>query len=114
MKQSIKVFCCFVGLIISVFVNASTPEKTVIKYDKKGIIKSVSFSLNDNEYGHIHSSDMFFREIIKVKDNNHFVKNKSIRLDGKNETFEQYYKGIKVENAGYTFHYDENMSLQVN
>lgn len=108
MKKLIKVFCCFVGLTISVFVNASTPEKTVIKYDKKGIIKSVSFSLNDNEYGPIRSSDMFFRGILKVKENNHFAKNQSIRLDGRNETFEQYYKGIKVENAGYTFHYDDN------
>ena len=90
------------------FAIAQDFDKTVLEYDKAGNVKSVYFSKIDNKYGNIKSADVFFREILKISDDDRFTENNTIRLDDRNETFEQYYKGIKVENAGYTFHYDEN------
>lgn len=82
--------------------------KTIFKYDNFGNIKSVKFSSADTNYENMTSADVFFTEILKVKENNTFIKNQKIRLEKGHETFEQFYKGIPVENAGYTFHYDEN------
>lgn len=94
--------------IMPSLIVAQDLEKTVFEYDNTGNVKSVYFSKADKEHEQIKSSDVFFRDILKTSDNDQFIPNKAIRLDKGNETFEQYYKGIKVENAGYTFHYDEN------
>ena len=83
-------------------------DKTVFEYDKTGNVKSVYFSKEDKEHEQIKSSDVFFRDILKASDYDQFIPNKAIRLEKGNETFEQYYKGVRVEGAGYTFHYDEN------
>lgn len=109
MKKTI-ILCALMAA--SVVINAQDLEKSIFIYDKYGNVQSVEFSKADKEYDYVRSADVYFRDILKVKDGNQFVRNESIRIDKKNETFEQYYKGIKVENAGYTFHYDENGSMR--
>jgi Zn-dependent metalloprotease len=109
MKKTI-ILCALMAA--SVVINAQDLEKSIFVYDKYGNVQSVEFSKTDKEYDYIRSADVYFRDVLKAKDGNQFVRNESIRIDKKNETFEQYYKGIKVENAGYTFHYDENGSMR--
>lgn len=103
-----NIICALYISIMPSFAIAQDLEKTVFEYDKAGNIKSVYFSKADKEHEYIKSANVFFRDILKISEQDCFIANKSIRLDGENETFEQFYKGIKVENAGYTFHYDEN------
>lgn len=93
--------------LISISTFAQDLEKSVFTYDKLGNVQAVEFSKSDKKYNNIKSANDFFREVLKVKDGNYYVR-KELRVEKKNESFEQYYKGIKVENAGYTFHYDEN------
>lgn len=105
MKKTI--ITCFVMALISISTFAQDLEKSVFTYDKLGNVQAVEFSKSDKKYNNIKSAKDFFREVLKVKDGNYYVR-KELRVEKKNESFEQYYKGIKVENAGYTFHYDEN------
>jgi Zn-dependent metalloprotease len=83
--------------------NAKVP---LITKDKSGITSSVVFpdSLKDSEVPS--SSNAFFKEFLKVtlydefKEVTHKEKN-----NFKHERFDQYYKGIKVDDAEYSFHY---------
>ncbi len=112
MKKYIHSICvCAFVAILPLSAVAQDIEKSVFRYDKYGNVKSVDFSPSDREKG-IKSADVFFREILKVKANNTFVRNQEIRLEKGDESFNQFYKGIKVENAGYTFHYDENGKIR--
>lgn len=103
----IIITCAFI-VVMPLLAVAQEVEKNIIKYDEVGNIKSVEFSQEDKDYGKISTAKAFFRDVLKVKSNNTFVRNQNIRLGRGHETFEQFYKGIRVENAGYTFHYDEN------
>lgn len=49
----------------------------------------------------------FFQKYLGVSTMDQFVKNtkKSIKLEGKTEFFDQFYRNIKVDGAGYTFHF---------
>jgi len=53
------------------------------------------------------SSIEFFRDYLETSANDEFrkVPQKQRMKDFIHENYHQYYKGIKVENAGYTFHY---------
>lgn len=82
--------------------------KSIINYDKFGNVNSVKFSSSNMDNEKIKSADVFFKDFLKVKENITFVRNQKIKLEKGHETFEQFYKGIRVDNAGYTFHYDEN------
>ena len=112
MKKCIQTICVYAYLVIMpLSAVAQDIENSVFRYDKYGNVNSVEFSPTDRENG-IKSADVFFREILKVKANNTFVRNQEIRLEECDESFDQFYKGIKVENAGYTFHYDENGNIR--
>lgn len=49
----------------------------------------------------------FFIQYLEIKDNDHFEKipHKSKSPEMLHEHYDQYYNGIKVEGAGYNFHY---------
>lgn len=98
-------FACALVFAISLSAVAQGLEESIFKYDKSGNVKSVEFTKSD---GNRMSVEVFFRDVLKIKTNNEFVRNEEIRLEKGNESFEQFYKGIKVDKAGYTFHYDEN------
>ena len=112
MNRNNFIFACACFIAIPLSNSAQVTGKSNYIYDKSGNVRSVLFSATDREFKHIKSSDVFFREVLKVKDNNKFAKNMSIRLDDRNETFDQFYEGIRVEDAGYTFHYDENGNMR--
>lgn len=106
MKKTI--ITCALMALVAISANAQDKTESVFKYDKYGNIESVLFSKNDREYENLKSVDVFFKNILKVKTNNTFVMNRNVILEKGHETYEQFYKGIKVEDAGYTFHYDED------
>jgi Zn-dependent metalloprotease len=82
-------------------------QKTITQTNKKGIIESVEFSSTDKSIRIPVSSDVFFKDILKIQKEDRFEKipHKSKREGFIHEHLDQYYKGIKVDGAGYNFHY---------
>lgn len=83
-------------------------DKTVFKYNQLGELKSVRFSINDSTVKCPKSAIEFFSNILKRKNSDIFKKITSIKLEKGNEVFEQYYKDVKIDGAGFVFHYDDN------
>jgi Zn-dependent metalloprotease len=82
-------------------------NKTMIQKDNKGKIESVEFSSEDASVQIPESAEVFFRNMLKTEESDQFKKFsiKSRRSGYAHEHFDQYYKGIKVDGAGYNFHY---------
>lgn len=107
MKQFV---CFFICICLATFPYITVAQENIddsFEYNDLGIIKSARFSSSGNRYKGIKSAEVFFRDVLKIKANNSFVRNEKVRLEKEDETFEQFYKGLRVDNAGYTFHYDE-------
>jgi bacillolysin len=71
----------------------------VITKRQDGVITSVNFSGAENPPT---SADEFFRDYLKIKPYDEFRKT---RHNNNFENFNQYYHGIRVDGAGFTFHY---------
>lgn len=113
MKHFTHLICaCAFFVALPILTMAQGIKKSVFCYDEFGNVKSVLFSSADRKYDYIKSEGVFFRDILKVKTDIVFVRNTDVRLEKGNDTYEQYYKGLKVEDAGYTFHYDKNGSMR--
>ena len=98
------------ALAIGFYVFSFSQSKTIdpkISKDKNGIIQSVEFPDSIDKSKIPSSSIDFINEFIKPSENEYFIlePSKDKRKDFKNEHYDQYFKGIKVEGAGYNFHY---------
>jgi bacillolysin len=82
-------------------------QNTIIIKDKNGIIESVQFSEKDKNYDIPESSKVFFDKWLNISSNDLFraIPHKSKNKEYIHEHFDQYYDGIRVEDAGYNFHY---------
>lgn len=82
-------------------------KEPIVKRDKSGIIQSVEFP--DSILSSIipTSSNAFFKDFLEAKVNDEFRKipRKEKKKEFIHEHFDQYYKGIKIDDAGYNFHY---------
>ena len=88
-------------------VNAQIDNRAKIQYDDNQQIKSVLFLPQDDITDRPQTANDFFNVILKRKPTDSFIKNKRVKLRKGHETFNQYYKGVPVEGACYTFHYDK-------
>lgn len=98
-------------IVTSILSSSAQEEKPVFQYDSNGNICSAVFPKSENRNDFPNSPESFFNDILKINPSNSFRKNEKIRLREGNETYEQYYKGIKIEDAGYTFHYDQDGNI---
>ncbi|MFD1160865.1 hypothetical protein [Hwangdonia seohaensis] len=92
---------CFIGF-------AQSQDKVgIIKKNQKGIITSVKFSAAMEKDKIPSTADAFFQTYLDVNSNDQFEKafHKSKRKEFVHDHFDQYYKGIKVDGAGYNLHY---------
>lgn len=82
-------------------------EEPIVTKDKTGIIQSVEFPDGIQASKVPSSSDAFFKDFLQVSVNDEFRKipRKEKREEFIHEHFDQYFKGIKVDDAGYAFHY---------
>ena len=96
-------------MIITPFLcfSQETAKEPIVIKDKTGVIQSVEFPDSIKISDIPTSSDAFFKDFLKVSANDEFKKvpRKEKSKDFIHEHFDQYYKGIKVDNAGYNFHY---------
>lgn len=76
----------------------------IIEKNHRDIISSVEFSPNDKKP---QSEKEFFRTYLSTGANDQFVKvaHNSKRENFVHDHFDQYYNGVKVDGAGYNFHY---------
>lgn len=82
-------------------------QKTKITRDKNGAILSVEFSAEDSINRIPISSDAFLRDYLKVTAGDQFraVQHTSKRKEFVHQHFDQYYNGVRVDGAGYNFHF---------
>jgi Zn-dependent metalloprotease len=98
------------ALAIGFYVFSFAQSKTIdpkITIDKNGIIQSVEFPDSIDKSKIPSSSIEFINKFIKPTENEYFKlePSKVKKKDFRNEHYDQYFKAIKVEGAGYNFHY---------
>lgn len=105
MKRSIFI----IGAILVALPNcvkAQYESKQGIIVDEKGSIISVEYSEDNKKAELPQSSEDFFRNYLPNVEANTYIELKKPGRSGCVRLFDQYYQGIKVEDAGYAFHYD--------
>lgn len=100
-------------IFLILFITGINSFSQEIKYNKKGKVKSVNFHQLDDKSKIPGNSQDFIKTYLHVNKNYKFKEKPGSYNHSKykNETYQQYYKGIKVENARYSFHY-KNDTLQ--
>lgn len=91
-------------------------KEPIITKDKTGIIQSVEFPDGIQTSKVPSSSVAFFNDFLQVSVNDEFRKKprKEKREEFIHEHFDQYYKGIKVDDAGFTLHYKNGKLFYAN
>lgn len=82
-------------------------QEAILQKNSKGVIESVEFSTEDKRVAVPETAEGFLKDMLKIKSTDEFRKkeSKQMQKEFSHEHFEQYYKGVKVEGAGYNFHY---------
>lgn len=106
MRKIIKLLLTIVSLLYCVKVYTQNNDTLKIVRDDQGIVKFVSFKANENSNRKMSSDTIFLKNILKAKKEDSFkeVKTSSDELGITHRKFQQYYKGIKVENGVYLVH----------
>ena len=98
-------------LVIAVFIMmitwSSFAQETILYKNANGVLESVEFSADDKRVTIPASAEIFFKEMLKVKPTDEFRKimRRQKQKEFVHEHYEQYYNGVKIEGAGYSFHY---------
>lgn len=87
------------------FASAQNSETPTVLKDKKGIIQAMEFT--DSDKSTTFSEQDFMKEYLKTTADDGFVKAKDKQRSQEfiDDHFDQFYKGVKVDGAGYNFHY---------
>ncbi|MBP7316476.1 MAG: M4 family metallopeptidase [Chitinophagaceae bacterium] len=98
------------ALAISCYIFGVAQSNTIVPkiiMNKNGIVQSVEYPDSIDNSKIPSSSVDFIKEILKPSENEEFKlePSKNKRKDFVNEHYDQYCKGIKVEGAGYNFHF---------
>jgi bacillolysin len=89
---------------------------TIVVRGENGTIQSVTFSESDTSYTIPNSSTDFFENWLNVSTNDQFRETLHVskRKGYVHEHFDQYYNGVKVDGAGYNFHYKDGKMYYAN
>lgn len=101
-----KAFTLLFSLLIAELCFAQNNDKPTIVYEKNGKIRNAEF-YNVSKSNIPKDASAFFRDCLKVKSEDGFteVPNKSDRTGFIDQHYDQYYKGVKVDGAGFNFHF---------
>lgn len=85
--------------------HAQDKNEQPVIHRQNGVISSVKFSGSETDIPE--SANVFFQKYLKVKPDDSFIKvpHQSKREGFVHEHYDQYYKGMKVEGAGYNIHF---------
>ncbi len=100
-----KSFLLFALLTLSANSVSAHYTETTIKRDADGVIKSVKYAVDDNNAPK--SSEDFFTNVLGINRADHFALD--ISKNAKNgmsfERYQQFYRGIRVEDGHYNFRF---------
>jgi Zn-dependent metalloprotease len=105
-----KILVFTISFVLSVICLAQNQkQKTIISKADNGIILSVEFSETDSIFIIPNSAEVFFKSYLKISSKDQFKKVPHISKskDFIHEHFDQYYNDVKVDGAGYNFHYKD-------
>ncbi len=110
-----KTITCIALSAISFLCFSQTEKLGLIERNSKGTITSVEFRGSEGEKSPRTASD-FFTQYLDVKATDHFEKvpYKSKRPGFVHEHYDQHYQGVKVEGAGYNFHFKDGQMYFAN
>lgn len=102
-------------LSVSFFCFAQKEKLGVIERNSKGMIASVEFRDFEREKSPNSAKD-FFGQYLEAKEADHFEKvpHQSNQPNFVHEHYNQYYKGLKVEGAGYNLHFKDGQMYFAN
>jgi Zn-dependent metalloprotease len=110
MKTSFTCILCF-----AVLISVAQEKQIKLRKNPKGVLEYVKFSSSSAMYDSTiekqmpvpASATVFFKEYLKTSPSVNFVKQSRRQLNKEisHERYHQYYKGLKVEGACYTFHF---------
>lgn len=87
---------------------AQEQAETKVHYDEFGNVNAIEFAMLDEKVVHPQSAKDFFQEFLKIESEDSFRLNESAKLNSGNELYQQFYKGIRVEDGLYVFHYNKD------
>ena len=102
----IRTIIFFVIIWLSYPVCAQQGDTLYVKKEANGKIRFARFSITENSDRKMNNDTVFLKSILKAKKEDEF-RLKGVTTDKLGIThkrFQQYYKGIKVENAEYLLH----------
>ena len=94
--------------VASLLQSAETKEHVTIRYSQSGTIKSVTFSKEAISKEIPKDANAFFTDFLHIKADDSFKIQTIVKQYDKHKSYDQYYRGVLVEGAGYNFHYDDN------
>lgn len=96
----------FSVILLTITLNVFAQE-TILRKSSKGVLESVEFFADDKSVTVPASAEIFFKDMLKKKSTDEFrkIQRKQKQKEFVREHFEQYFNGVKVEGAGYNFHY---------
>ncbi len=96
--------------------SQNTDKNIRIAYDERGMIQSVSFRNYDGTIQIPESANAFFKEFLVIGQNDSFIlkPEKSQSAESRHEHYDQCYKNINIEGAGYNFHYKNDKLYYAN
>lgn len=110
-----KIIVFIVLFSVSLFGFAQREKSGIIERNDKGMIASVEFRDSEKEKSPKTAKD-FFTRYLEAKDTDHFEKvpHVSKQRNFVHEHYDQYYKGLKVEGAGYNLHFKDGQMYFAN
>jgi len=101
MKRFTKPISVIALLLFCLFINAQNTDTLDIQRTDKGIIKFARFKVSASSDRKMQNDTLFLKSILKTnnEDSFHLIKVSTDELGVMHKKFQQYYKGLKVENA---------------
>lgn len=106
MKQITKSAFLITLLLNSIFAIAQGNDTLDIQKNEKGKVKFARFQANANSTRKMKNDTVFLKSILKAKNEDGFRKTKEDldELGITHKKFQQYFKGLKVENSEFLIH----------
>ncbi len=110
----IKVSILFIVLLCCTLANAQSNDTLDIQKNEKGKVKFARFQSNASSNRRMQNDTVFLKSILQAKKEDSFrkIKEDLDELGITHKKFQQYYKGLKVENSEFLIH-GKNDNIEV-
>lgn len=107
-----KIIISALLLVLPTTFFAQADNNAKVYYNESGQISAVEYYSTTGQKVMVPKDPTdFFRDVLKANKFDTFKETKNDQTE-RFQSFDQYYKGIQVEHAGYTFHYNANGDIE--